>query len=98
MDEVAKHNKPGDLWIVVENVVYDVSKFQEDHPGGARVLQQVAGRDATTEFEAFHSADVMQRFGEELAIGTLVSSKNGPKAPKKAVVGGCLFGCRLTLV
>ena len=26
-DEVARHNKDGDCWIIVENVVYDVSSF-----------------------------------------------------------------------
>ena len=33
-DEVAKHNKPGDLWIVIDSEVYNVSKFSELHPGG----------------------------------------------------------------
>ncbi len=31
--EVASHNKPGSLWIVIDGDVYDLTKFQEDHPG-----------------------------------------------------------------
>lgn len=31
--DVASHNKPGDLYIVVDGDVYDVTKFQDDHPG-----------------------------------------------------------------
>lgn len=31
--DVASHNKPGDLFIVVDGDVYDVTKFQDDHPG-----------------------------------------------------------------
>jgi cytochrome b involved in lipid metabolism len=31
--DVASHNKGDSLWIVVDGDVYDVTKFQEDHPG-----------------------------------------------------------------
>lgn len=37
-DEVAKHNKDGDLWVVIDAVVYDLSKFAKFHPGGVGVL------------------------------------------------------------
>lgn len=31
--DVASHNKPGDLYIIVDGDVYDLTKFQDDHPG-----------------------------------------------------------------
>lgn len=31
--DVASHNKPEDLYIIVDGDVYDLSKFQDDHPG-----------------------------------------------------------------
>jgi cytochrome b involved in lipid metabolism len=34
--EVASHNKPSDLWIIVDEDVYDLSKFQDEHPGGKK--------------------------------------------------------------
>lgn len=37
-DEVAKHNKKGDIWIVIDSQIYNVSKFVELHPGGESVL------------------------------------------------------------
>lgn len=35
-DDVAAHNKDGDLWIIVEDKVYDMSSFQNLHPGGKK--------------------------------------------------------------
>lgn len=32
---VAEHNTPEQCWIVVDNQVWDVSDFLEDHPGGS---------------------------------------------------------------
>ena len=45
--EVRKHNKKSDCWIVVNHMVYDVTKFQTRHPGGNRILNFYGGHDAT---------------------------------------------------
>ncbi len=31
--EVAAHNKPNDLWIIVDGDVYDLTAFRDEHPG-----------------------------------------------------------------
>ena len=31
--DVASHNKADDLYIVVDEDVYDLTKFQDEHPG-----------------------------------------------------------------
>jgi cytochrome b involved in lipid metabolism len=33
--EVAAHSRPTDLYIVVDGDVYDLTKFQDDHPGNS---------------------------------------------------------------
>lgn len=33
-EEVSRHNAPSDLWIVIEDTVWDVSSFATEHPGG----------------------------------------------------------------
>lgn len=33
ISEVAMHKKPDDLWIIVDEDVYDLTEFQADHPG-----------------------------------------------------------------
>jgi len=49
-DEVRQHTSPGDLWLVIDNKIYDVSQWMDEHPGGDFVLLQEAGKDATAAF------------------------------------------------
>ena len=32
-NDVATHKKPDDLWVIVDEDVYDLTKFQTEHPG-----------------------------------------------------------------
>ncbi|KAN0035709.1 hypothetical protein ACTA71_004995 [Dictyostelium dimigraforme] len=50
MEEVSKHDKVDDLWMVIDQKVYDVTSFVNDHPGGGDYLIQNAGKEATNEF------------------------------------------------
>jgi cytochrome b involved in lipid metabolism len=34
--EVAAHCAPNDLWIIISGEVYDVTEFQDSHPGGPK--------------------------------------------------------------
>lgn len=34
--DVAAHSKPDSLWIIVDEDVYDLTKFQDEHPGGKK--------------------------------------------------------------
>lgn len=34
--DVASHNKPEDLYIIVDEDVYDVTQFADEHPGGKK--------------------------------------------------------------
>lgn len=35
-EEVAAHKKPDDLYIIVDQDVYDLTQFQDEHPGGKK--------------------------------------------------------------
>ena len=36
--EVSKHSKSTDCWMIIEDKVYDVTKFIDEHPGGDVIL------------------------------------------------------------
>jgi cytochrome b involved in lipid metabolism len=49
--EVAAHNSADKgMYIIVDSSVYDVTKFVDEHPGGAKILKRVAGKDASKQF------------------------------------------------
>lgn len=77
MEEVAKHNKADDCWIVIGNdktggpKVYDVTDYLDDHPGGAEVLLDVGGQDADEFFEDIgHSKNARTELEKHL-VGTV---------------------------
>lgn len=46
-DEVAKHDKRDDRWLVIEGQVYNITNWARRHPGGSKVIGHYAGQDAT---------------------------------------------------
>lgn len=49
--DVATHNAPDKgLYIIIDKNVYDVTNFIDEHPGGAKILKRVAGKDASKQF------------------------------------------------
>lgn len=53
-EEVAKHNAEDDMWVTIEDRVYDITAWVSRHPGGVEVLRLVAGRDITIAFDSYH--------------------------------------------
>ncbi|XP_071699685.1 cytochrome b5-like [Rutidosis leptorrhynchoides] len=57
-EEVSKHNRKTDCWLIISGKVYDVTAFLDDHPGGDDVLVLATEKDATEDFEGVgHSQD-----------------------------------------
>ncbi|PNY24870.1 Acyl-CoA dehydrogenase [Tolypocladium capitatum] len=80
--DVASHNKPDSLYIIVDGDVYDVTKFQDDHPGGKKILQRVAGKDASKQFWKYHNEAILKRYQSRLQVGSL-DTKPKPKPEPK---------------
>ncbi|XP_053670508.1 cytochrome b5-like isoform X2 [Anopheles nili] len=78
--EVAQHNKPTDVWMVIHDKVYDVTKFLQEHPGGEEVLVEYAGKEATAEFDDVgHSSDAKEQM-KQFLIGELIEADRKAKA------------------
>jgi len=69
--EVAQKSKPGNLWIVIHDNVYDVSQWAEEHPGGLLLLLAFGGRDATEPFETMGHSVIAKREMKKLFVGRI---------------------------
>jgi alkylation response protein AidB-like acyl-CoA dehydrogenase/predicted heme/steroid binding protein len=78
LEEVGKHNSETDCWCIIDNVVYDVTKFLNSHPGGKGVLLAYAGKEVTSEFYSFHARDVLEKYGPRMRVGTVGDSSTAP--------------------
>jgi len=74
-DEIKRHSKSDDKWIVIDRTVYNISEWARKHPGGQRVISHYAGQDATEAFKAFHTdMKLVTKYMPVLEIGKLSSS------------------------
>jgi delta8-fatty-acid desaturase len=75
MAEVAKHNTKDDCWIVLDERVYEVTKFIDSHPGGVGPIVNMAGKDATDVFANYHAARVYEKMLPAYLIGKCNDAK-----------------------
>ncbi|PGG98297.1 hypothetical protein AJ80_09558 [Polytolypa hystricis UAMH7299] len=84
-DAVASHNKPDSLWVVIDEDVFDLTKFQDEHPARETVLQRVAGKDASKQFWKYHNEGILKKYRAQLQVGSLDTKKAAaPPAPATA--------------
>lgn len=93
-EEVVKHTTPESCWVVLYGNVYDVTEFLPSHPGGSKIILQLAGRDATEEYDPIHPPGTLEEnLKPEAKLGridpqTLVqTSAPAAKEEKKDVDG-----------
>ena len=52
--DVAKHATAKSCWTSINGSVYDLTTWVNRHPGGARVIQAICGKDGTKAFNGQH--------------------------------------------
>ena len=88
LEEVAKHNKESDLWMILYGKVYDVTPFVDEHPGGADTLLDCAGQDGTVEFESVGHSDSAKNMLPKYLIGELSEEEKKISAAGKKLSHG----------
>ncbi|KAM0044970.1 putative cytochrome b5-like heme/steroid binding domain-containing protein [Helianthus debilis subsp. tardiflorus] len=68
-DDVTRHNNSQDCWVIINARVYDVTKLLNDHPGGDKALLDVAGKDASEEFEEAGHGSAARLMLDEYYVG-----------------------------
>ncbi|CAG8034666.1 unnamed protein product [Penicillium nalgiovense] len=84
VEDVASHKDRTDLWVIIHGKVYDLTKYVRDHPGGADVLYDVAGLDATEAYDEVGHSEDADEIMNTFMIGTVKDAQE-IKAPKKVV-------------
>ncbi|KAJ5435004.1 hypothetical protein N7491_005599 [Penicillium cf. griseofulvum] len=57
LQEVSEHNTKDDLYLVLEDKIYNCTVFAKEHPGGEEVLLDLAGQDCTEAFDDVGHSD-----------------------------------------
>lgn len=69
-EELEKHNTEKDAWILVHGFVLEVNEeLRDEHPGGPEVIYQLAGTDATEDFEDIGHSDAARAWADRCIIG-----------------------------
>ena len=75
LEEVQKHRsgegEDKNVWFVIHDKVYDVTKFLDMHPGGEEILEESSGKISTEEFEDVGHSGEAREMLEEYYIGDL---------------------------
>ena len=69
-EEVAKHRKDNDCWMVWNGRVYDVTNYIKSHPGGRKIMA-AAGKDCTALVNKYHHWVNVHFIVGKLQIGVL---------------------------
>ena len=72
--EVAKHCTQDSAWIIIDDGVYDVTKFAAMHPAGENIIMAGAGKDQTKDFWGLHRGEVLDKF-KHLRVGNVEGVK-----------------------
>ncbi|KAF4367887.1 cytochrome b5 [Cannabis sativa] len=74
MEEISQHNTKDDCWVVIDDKVYDLSSYLDEHPGGDDVVLAATGKDATEDFEDAGHSKTAKELMQSFFIGELDTS------------------------
>ena len=75
--EVAEHKDENDCWVIIGDLVLDLSKYVAKHPGGKQSILNLAGGDATEIFDLVHHRGIIKQHGLREGTITLKGTVSG---------------------
>lgn len=72
-EEVARHDKNHDGWIILRGRVYNIGPYLHYHPGGVNIFKSVLGKDATSLFDKYHRWVNIDGLIGPLMLGTVAA-------------------------
>jgi hypothetical protein len=90
LDELSQHSSAASCWIVVDSYVYDVTRMiqKDQHPGGADILLELAGKDASRAFAAIGHSAAAKRLMLSQLIGILEEGASRSLRAARALLKG----------
>jgi cytochrome b involved in lipid metabolism len=85
-EEVMKHNKNHDGWIILRGKVYNIAPYLAYHPGGIGIFKSVLGKDADALFDKFHRWVNIDGLIGPLLLGTVAASPSSSSASQSSAV------------
>ncbi|KAJ8535082.1 hypothetical protein ON010_g13656 [Phytophthora cinnamomi] len=71
-EEVVRRNESGEVWLVMQGMVLDITRWIPEHPGGSELIAQEAMNiDSTVMFEIYHASRQSFRYLKQFYIGEL---------------------------
>jgi len=96
LSELEEHNTPEDCWVLIDDIVYDLTEFADEHPAGPASIHELAGKNGSEAFFAVHNSHLLDDFEDE-KIGRIAPQSSGktrsspPKSGATRQAAGGLF-------
>jgi L-lactate dehydrogenase (cytochrome) len=76
-DELVSHSTDKSCWMAIDGLVYDITDFLSQHPGGKAILLKHSGRDATKAFKSYHPLSMLQLLDKGSVHGRYIGANQG---------------------
>ena len=87
-DEILKHDRAGDFWVVFAGGVYDVSEWMYHHPGGAEAFLAGYGQNVTKAYRKAGHSSAAWLAAQSFKVGRLKKGAKPPRRPGRPEIVG----------
>ncbi|KAJ5959648.1 uncharacterized protein N7479_006798 [Penicillium vulpinum] len=84
LQEISEHNTKKDLYLILNDKIYNCTEFADQHPGGEEVLLDLAGQDCTEAFDDVGHSDEARETLKEYFAGNVKRMPGDPEPKPKA--------------